>query len=69
MMGGQFDLGPEDGRRALPRVLELAAKHGLYVEVVAFAGTADIPVDLQAHIDGIASILAAHPERGAGNRQ
>jgi hypothetical protein len=61
MMGGQFDLGPEDGRRALPRVLELAANHGLYVEVVAFAGTADIPVDLQEHIDGIASILAAHP--------
>ncbi len=42
-------------------MLELAAKHGLYVEVVAFAGTADIPVDLQGHIDGIASILAAHP--------
>jgi len=42
-------------------VLELAANHGLYVEVVAFAGTADIPVDLQGHIDGIASILAAHP--------
>jgi hypothetical protein len=61
MMGGQFDLRPEDGRRALPRVLELAAKHGVYVEVVAFAGTADIPVDLQQHIDGIASILATHP--------
>jgi hypothetical protein len=61
MMGGQFDLRPDDGRRALPRVLELAAQHGLYVEVVALAGTADIPVDLQNHIDGIASILAAHP--------
>ena len=60
MMGGQFDLRPEDGRRALPRVLELAAKHGLYVEVVALAGTADIPVDLKEHIDGIGKILAAH---------
>ena len=61
MMGGQFDLRPEDGRRALPRVLELAAKSGLYVEVVAFAGTADIPVGLQEHVDGIARILVAHP--------
>ena len=61
MMGGQFDLRPEDGRRALPRVLELAAKHGLYVEVVAFAGTADIPVNLQEHVDQIGRILAAHP--------
>ncbi len=61
MMGGQFDLRPEDGRRALPRVLELAAEHNLYVEVVAFAGTADIPVDLQTHLDGIARIVAAHP--------
>lgn len=61
MMGGQFDLRPEDGRRALPRVLDLAATHGLQVEVVAFAGTADISVNLQDHIDGINRILAAHP--------
>jgi hypothetical protein len=61
MMGGQFDLRPEDGRRALPRVLELASQHGLYVEVVAFAGTADIPVQLQEHVDEIGRILATHP--------
>ena len=61
MMGGQFDLRPEDGRRALPRLLELAAKHGLYVEVVALAGTADIPVNLQEHVAEIGRILAAHP--------
>jgi hypothetical protein len=60
MMAGQFDLRPEDGRRALPRVLELAAKHGLYVEVVALAGTADIPVNLQEHVDEIGKILVAH---------
>lgn len=60
MMGGQFDLRPEDGRRALPRVLELAAERGLYVEVVALAGTADIPVNLQEHVDAIAIILDRH---------
>ena len=61
MMAGQFDLRPEDGRRALPRLLELAAAHGLYVEVVALAGTADIRVNLQEHVDGVGQILAAHP--------
>ena len=61
MMGGQFDLRPEDGRRALPRMLELASRHGLYVEVVALAGTADIPVKLQEHVAEIGRILAAHP--------
>ena len=60
MMGGQFDLRPEDGRRALPRVLELAAKHGIVVEVVALAGTADIKVDLKQHVAELGKILAAH---------
>ena len=60
MMGGQFDLRPEDGRRALPRVLALAAERGLYVEVVALAGTADIAVNLQEHVDAIAAILTRH---------
>jgi hypothetical protein len=58
MMGGLFDLRPDDGRRALSRVLELAAERGLYVEVVALANTADIPVNLQQHIEAIAAILA-----------
>jgi hypothetical protein len=61
MMDSHFRLQPTDGRRALPRVLELAAKHGLYVEVVALADTKDIPVDLQDHVDAIGAILAAHP--------
>jgi hypothetical protein len=61
MMGGQFDLRPEDGRRALPRLLELAAIHGLTVEVVALAGTADIPVNLKAHVEAIGGILREHP--------
>jgi hypothetical protein len=60
MMGGQFDLRPEDGRRALPRVLELAARHGIVVEVVALAGTADIKVDLGQHVAELGKILATH---------
>jgi hypothetical protein len=39
MNGGWMDLAPADGRRALPRVLALARAHGLYVQVVALAGT------------------------------
>jgi hypothetical protein len=61
MMGGLFELRPEDGRRALPRLLQLAAERGLYVEVVALAGTADIPVNLEEHIREIGTILASHP--------
>lgn len=60
MMGGLFDLRPEDGRRALPRLLQLAAERGLYVEVVALAGTADIPVNLEEHVREVGRILASH---------
>ena len=39
MNGGWMDLAPADGLRALPRVLSSARGHGLYVQVVALAGT------------------------------
>jgi hypothetical protein len=39
MNSGWLDLSPADGRRALPRALSLARAHGLYVQVVALAGT------------------------------
>jgi hypothetical protein len=60
MMSGLFDLRPQDGRRALPRLLELAAERGLYVEVVALANTADIAVDVEQHVSEIGKILAKH---------
>lgn len=60
MMAGIFDLSPADGRRALPRLLTLAAEAGVFVEVVALAGTADIPVDIDQHVTEIASIIAGH---------
>ena len=60
MMSGLFELAPEDGRRALPRLLELAAQRGIFVEVVALANTAEIRVDLQQHVGEIGRILAKH---------
>ncbi len=61
MSGSLFDLRPEDGRRALPRMLELAATRGLRVEVVALADTLAVPVNLQEHVDEIGRIVTAHP--------
>lgn len=60
MMSGLFELHPEEGRRALPRLLDLAAQRGLYVEVVALANTAQMPVDLQQHVSEIGRLLAKH---------
>ena len=60
MADGLFELSPGDGVRALPKVLEMAARHGLYVEVVALADTAGIQVDIPAHVKAVAAICAAH---------
>lgn len=56
-----FDLSPEDGVRALPRVLEMAKSHGLAVEVVALADTARIKVDPRAHVKAVGEICARYP--------
>ena len=58
---GFLSLTPEEGRAALPRLLEMAARHGMYVEAVALAGTAEVPVDLAAQVAAIGKIAAAHP--------
>ena len=55
-----FALAPADGLKALPRLLQLAADRGLHVEVVALADTADIPVDLDAHVAAVGKIAAQH---------
>jgi hypothetical protein len=41
---GWIELSPEDGRRALPKLLALTREHGLYVQVVALAGTREGPL-------------------------
>jgi len=61
MVDEMFNLRPEDGRRALPPLLRLAEKHGVYVEVVALASTAAVRVNLEEHLHATGEILAAHP--------
>jgi hypothetical protein len=45
-----FRLEPAHGRAALPRLLELAANHGLYVEVVALLDTKFYTFDHKQHV-------------------
>ena len=61
MADGIFQLPPADGERALPRLLEMARRHGIYVEVVAFTGTSVIKVDRAAFVKSIGAICARHP--------
>lgn len=57
-----FELAPADGRRALPRLLELAAERGIHLEVVALADTLELePAALAAHVTAIGAMAAAHP--------
>ena len=61
MADGLFKLSPADGLRALPRLLEMAQRHGLYVELVALADTAAIALDMPRHVEAVAQICARHP--------
>lgn len=60
MGSGWMNLSAVDGRKALPRLLDLAAAHRLHVEVVALAGTRDAPLDLDAQLEAIGRIASAH---------
>lgn len=51
-----FDLPPDRALAALPRLLDLAARRGLYVEVVALAGTAERSFDLAQHVRAVGEI-------------
>ena len=53
-----FELTPEDGRRALPRLLDLAKSRGVAVEAVALADTKDRVFDYEAHIREVGRIAA-----------
>ena len=61
MADGIFNLPPADGQRALPRLLAMAQRHGMYVEVVAFTGTSVIKVDRAAFVKAIGAICDRHP--------
>lgn len=59
-----FDLTPADGQRALPRLLELAQARGLYLEVVALAGTKPLGLDqaaMASHVRAVGLICEASP--------
>jgi hypothetical protein len=58
---GIFQLSPEDGQRALPRLLEMAQRHTIHVEVVALTGTSVIKVDPQVFVKAIGEICAKYP--------
>jgi len=55
-----FRLSAADGQHALPELLDLAERRGLYVEVVALTDTADRHVDIPHMVKAVASICAAH---------
>jgi hypothetical protein len=61
MADGIFELTPADGERALPRLLEIANGHGIYVEVVALTGTAVVKLDIPRFVRAIGAICARHP--------
>ena len=56
-----FELSPERGLAALDSFLTRAARHGLFVEVVALADTASYPIDLNAHVKRVGEIAVRHP--------
>jgi hypothetical protein len=60
MADALFKLPPADGLRALPVLLEMASRHGLYVEVVALADTLHIDVDIPAHVRAVSKVCAVH---------
>ena len=58
-----FDLSPEEGRRHLDTLFEMAAERGLYVEIVALADTARrgmTPAGLREQVAAVGSAAAAH---------
>jgi hypothetical protein len=53
-------LSPEAGRAALPRLIELARRHRIVVEVVALADTRDVPVDRGEHVAALGRVISEH---------
>jgi hypothetical protein len=55
-----FKLSPDEGRRALPRLLVLARDRRLIVEVVALADTGRVEVDVREQVRAAGAACAAH---------
>jgi hypothetical protein len=59
-----FKLSPEDGHRHMSTLFEMAARRGLYVEIVALADSAHYGMELAAlrrQVSDTGGIAAAHP--------
>jgi hypothetical protein len=56
-----FELPPARGLAHLNALLDRAAAHGLYVEVVALADTGSYSFDPATHVDRVARICRDHP--------
>lgn len=55
-----FQLRPDEGTAALPRLLELAAARKIAVEIVALADTAAAPVDLESQVRAVGAVAGRH---------
>ena len=55
-----FTLTPADGQHALGQMLDLARKRGVYVEVVALADTARMPVDIPRSVRAVGSVCSVY---------
>lgn len=55
-----FELPPARGLAHLNALLDRAAAHRIYVEVVALADTTSYPIDPATHVDRVARICADH---------
>jgi len=59
MAKNMFPLPPEKGAAALPGLLALAARHDVYVEIVALADTASYTFDVERHVTAIGKACAS----------
>jgi len=61
MGNGVLKLSPAEAQAALPRLLNVAARHDMYIEVVALVDTRAVPVDIADHVRTLGKIIAEHP--------
>jgi hypothetical protein len=60
MGNGVLKLSPAEAQSALSRLLAIAARHDMYIEVVALVDTGAVPVDMAEHVRTLGNIIAEH---------
>ncbi len=56
-----FQLTPSEGQPAMDRLLAIAERRGIAIEIVALADTASYTFDLRAHVRALGAIAVRHP--------